>query len=126
MTDTPDSSAAVAPTFLPHGMSVARSPYYRTFFSNFFRTRVGAGDFSLLFGSISDTPGAVAANLLMEEASVIMTWPQLKSLVGFLTNIVNAIEEEAGPIQTGAVLEKEAIRQSVLQSLRGAQFGKRP
>jgi hypothetical protein len=82
-----------------------------------------AGDFTLLFGTISDTPGAPTANVIQEEVSIAMTWPQLKMLSLFLNDVVEAIESEAGPIPiAGEVADKQLIKNSITQTLRALKF----
>src|ERR1700730_2429576 len=62
-----------------------RSADFKTIYSNFFRTRTGNGDFSLIFSRITHTPGLdIAGNIMEEQAEIIITWQQLKILTGLL------------------------------------------
>jgi hypothetical protein len=109
-TDQPTESA------VPN-INWVRSSEFRTFFSNFFQYRVGSGDVSFVFSTISTDDSAQGLKVLRQEAEVFMTWPQLKNLVLTMSNVVNMIEAEVGPIPApppnAAELEKG------LESMRG-------
>jgi len=72
---TPD-----APLVAPGTTIFQQSEHFRIVFSNFFKTRVGPGDYSVIFSVFADVPGKPSAIAVQEEVCVSMSWPQLKAL----------------------------------------------
>jgi hypothetical protein len=76
-----------------------RAADYKAAYSDLFRTRMGAGDMTLLFARLTHSPSVIAtANTVEEQFEVTLGWPQLKMLLITLSDIVDAFEEEIGPI----------------------------
>jgi len=88
---------------------------FRTMFNNFLRYRVGAGDFTIVLGTIVDgQPGY--PNTVREEIAVAMSWIQLKNLAATLGQAIAAIEQKVGPIPTPNL--PEAARRIKTESIQ--------
>jgi hypothetical protein len=79
-------------------LSWSRSPEFDLIFSNFYKTRIGTGDFTLTFASLRDAPGIASVNDIKEHVQIAMSWPMLKMLSMSLKTTVDAIENQLGPI----------------------------
>jgi hypothetical protein len=88
---------------LLNSLTVTRSPAYRTIFSNVFRTRLGAGEVTLIFSRLAHRPSiAAAVDSIEEEVEIVMSWPQLKMFIKTLQGVVEAIDSEVGEIKVPA------------------------
>src|SRR5262249_30435017 len=95
------------------------SPQYRIIHSNMFRHRINMGEMMLHFHTITDT-GIAPAPVVIEEVSVAMSFPQIKTLRETLNVVIEVFEKEIGPIVDPNVTEeaKETFRQQVLTTVR--------
>jgi hypothetical protein len=74
-----------------------RSASHRVIHSNFYRYRIGMGDFNIGFGTIRDeSPGT--PNIVVEEITVAMSWQQTKLLSKTLAAAFLMIEQETGEV----------------------------
>jgi hypothetical protein len=74
-----------------------RSVSHKVIHSNFYRYRIGMGDFYIGFGTIRDElPGS--PNTVIEEITVAMTWQQTKLLSQTLSAAISIIEKEGGEL----------------------------
>ena len=87
-------------TIFTPDISWSRSDAYRTIFSNFFGTRVGNGEITIVFSKVGQNPGLGTGNIIEEQAEVVMAWTQLKMFAENLSTTVRAIEKEVGTIPT--------------------------
>jgi hypothetical protein len=77
---------------------VLRSPRYQEFYANGVRLRLTPIDFTIIFGSTPSIPGA-PDNIVQDEVSVTMTHSFMKVLSRHFSLIVQALEQELGPIK---------------------------
>ena len=75
-----------------------KSPNFRVIYSNIFRYRVTLADLSLVFSTMADTGDAPNTLATTDEAVVVMSLSQAKSLAEYLTMIIGRFEREVGPI----------------------------
>ena len=97
-------------------LTVTRSADYKVVYSNVYRTRIGAGELTLLFGRFAHAPNIRAeVNVLEEEVEVIMTWSQLKMLAQTLSSAIDALEQEIGEVKipTAFKIDLESQRAAV-------------
>jgi hypothetical protein len=109
-----EQAAKLAPPLA--ALTVTRSNEYRTIYSNFYRTRIGANEITMTFSRISHAPSILApANIIEEQTEIVMGWPQLKMLAQTLREIVEAFEKEVGTIPLPLVFRPnlEGQRQAV-------------
>jgi hypothetical protein len=82
-------------------VSFSRSSDYKSVYSNFFRTRVGNGDVTIIFSKFTHTSGVdVVGDVVEEQIEVVMAWPMLKILADQISSLVDAIELELCIIPT--------------------------
>jgi hypothetical protein len=113
LAQTASVAAAIA------SLTFTRSADYKAIYSNFFRTRVGAGEITVIFSRITHAPSiGVAGNIIEEQAEVTMSWPQLKMLEQVLRGFIDVTEQEVGEISipTAFKIDLEGQR-TVVRSL---------
>jgi hypothetical protein len=77
------------------------SSHYRVIHSNFFRYRLNIGEMMIHFDTVTDTglPGTSGnTSNVIAEASLAMSWAQIKNLHRTLGVVISVIEKEIGPI----------------------------
>jgi hypothetical protein len=95
MTDTKAAAPVPAAALIPY--RVEKAPTFKVIHSNFYRYRIGIGDCSIAFGTVTDgAPGT--GNIVLEEITVSMSWNQTKLLARTLNKIISIIEAEGGEI----------------------------
>jgi hypothetical protein len=97
-------------------LAVTRANDYKAVYSNFYRTRIGANEVTLLFARMTHTPSIFAvANTIEEEFEVTMGWTQIKMLAMTLAEMITAFEQEVGtiPIPSSFQPNLEGQRQAV-------------
>jgi hypothetical protein len=101
---------------------VARSSRYQEVYANGVRLRVTPIDFTMTLGTSPDIPGG-PLNIIQDEVSVTLTHSFLKVLARNLSAVVQAIEEELGPIKIPErnIPQKERIA-AMSQALRDAKL----
>ncbi len=94
----PNNPASVAAAAA--ALRFTRAPDYKVCFSDFHRSRVGNGTFTIVFSRIeAHTPSPqMPANVVEEHVEIIMSWTQLKLVTENLVSAIAAIEAEVGAI----------------------------
>jgi len=104
-------------------VEIERSSDYRKIYTNLFRFRITPNDISIIFQAIADTPGIPVAPLkVTEEAEIIMSHSQTKSVVIHLSKLIAAFEREFGPIKTTPAPTDDAVN-SMVGSVKSLGFG---
>jgi hypothetical protein len=89
-----------------------RDPEYRSIHSNFFKLRCIPQDATVTFCEFSATPDSLHYNVLKEQISVSLSWPQLKLLGMYIEAFVKEMEKEAGPIISYGHSKEELQKQA--------------
>ena len=103
-----------------------RSQEYRSLYSNLFKYRIGKSDVTVTFSSVVESVGMSPVTQVQEDASVIMTWPQLKMFSQHLNVLVQAIEQELGKINIPADQPtKEEMLEAGINRVRALNYPKK-
>jgi hypothetical protein len=95
----------------------ARSPAFRSIFSNFFQYRLGYGEIAVMLGTITSDSTPAGTAVLEQEAEIFMTWAQLKNLTLTMQLVIQTIESEIGPIPI-ALVDQEAALDNIRTHVR--------
>jgi hypothetical protein len=80
-------------------LTVTRSSAFNTIYANIFRTRISITELTMIFSRLTHTPSILAqGNVIEEQCEIIVSWPQAKLFLLVLKSIVDAFENETGPI----------------------------
>ena len=85
---------------------------------------LGYTTFSILFSAFADVPGVPQAIAIQEEVSVTIPWPQLKALSKILSESIEAIESQVGPIPDSPISVPAGIKTSITTTMRGFGYSK--
>jgi len=91
-------SESAKPLTTPLTGTHQKSPNFRVIYSNIFRYRITLADLSLVFSTMADTGDHPNTLATTDEAIVVMSLSQAKSLAEYLTMIIGRFEREIGPI----------------------------
>jgi hypothetical protein len=106
--------------------SWGRSQAFRTIFCNFFQYRVGHGEIALMLARITSEPTPAGLPAVEQEAEILMTWPQMKSLVLTMQAVLQMIESEVGHIPlAGTQVDQESALDSIRTHVRNLKFPQR-
>ncbi len=105
---------------------VTRALDFKARYSNYFRMRVGPGECTVTFCTITDVPAPQAPagfpqiiNMVQEDFSLTVTWPVLKALTEQLGEVLRAVEEEVGKQRSfRTILTSEQAVESYRQNIR--------
>jgi hypothetical protein len=95
--NTPSASPPEGSATRPH----EKAAEFRVFYSNIFQYRLTITDLTLIFATLADTGEPPNTFVQTQQAAVIMSLGQAKSLAEYLTMIVSRYERDIGPINTG-------------------------
>jgi hypothetical protein len=107
-----------APPLAPPDFSYTRASDYKSFFSDIHKARIVNGGIAVTFSAMRSQPGGlIPANIIEEQAEVVMSWIQLKIVVQNLGSVLEAIEKEIGVIQTPGFAPNPEANRAVVRSL---------
>ena len=97
-----ETSPAANETQRPNPLSAltfSRSSDFKSTFVDIHQIRIGTGTTNITFSKTAHVIGAAMLGSIVEEqCEIVISWAQMKMLFMNLSSIVNAIEEEIGPI----------------------------
>jgi hypothetical protein len=79
-------------------LTFTRAENYEILYANWFKTRIGMGEYMLTFSTLIDKPGVADISGIQEKLAVTMSWTTLKMLALTLSTAVEGIERVIGPI----------------------------
>jgi len=96
-----------------------RAPDYKVCFSDFHRSRVGNGTYTIVFSKVAHAPSSqMLANIIEEHVEIIMSWTQLKMVAENMVSAISAIEAEVGTIPLPSNFQiNEAGSRAVVRAL---------
>ena len=80
-------------------VKIRRSPEFRRVYSNTFRYRLSASDFTIFFQYLTDNPETSSAEVI-EEVELTMSHNQAKAFFLYISKLITAFEQEFGTIKS--------------------------